>query len=105
MADRRFICPNSHASRSWANGATAPRNPAPPCAALSSDRGERAMRFGRQLDVDRVARTYLAAGKDYPHDAGFAHKVAAVVACQGCRHQTRLDAVKLRARVAQPGDL
>jgi RecB family exonuclease len=65
----------------------------------------RDVRLGRQLDADRVAGAHLAGGEHDAHDPGLQDDVAVVVAVERRLHQARLDAVELRARVAQPGDL
>ena len=63
------------------------------------------MRLWRQLDADRVAGAYLAAGYNHAHDTGFANQIAVLVAVEGCGHQPPLDAIQLGARVAQTGHL
>jgi hypothetical protein len=63
------------------------------------------MRLRRQLNPDRIAGSHLAAGDDDAHDTGLANQVAVLVPAEGRRHQSRLDAVQLGARVAQAGHL
>src|SRR5438045_9474011 len=70
-----------------------------------SHRYKRAMRLRRQLDPDLVAGPHLAAGNDDAHDAGLANQIAMLVPAERRRHQSRLDAVQLRTRVAQAGHL
>ena len=60
------------------------------------------MRLRRQFDPDRVTGPHLPARDDDAHDAGLANQVAVLVPAEGRRHQSRLDAVELRAWVAQP---
>ena len=63
------------------------------------------MRLRRQLDADRVARPYIAAGQHDGHDSGFADEAAVLGTLQGRPHQTWLNAVQLGAGVAQTGHL
>src|SRR5690349_2777096 len=69
-----------------------------------SDRAERLMWPWWQLHHDAVARSHLAAGQDNTHDARLADEIALGVTVQRGGHQAWLQAVKLRAGIAQPGD-
>jgi hypothetical protein len=68
-----------------------------------SDRFQRSVWFGRQLDNDRVAGSYLAACTDDSHDASLTDECAALVSSQYRRHQPWLKAVQLDARITQAG--
>src|SRR6185437_13992180 len=57
----------------------------------ASNRRERAMRLGWQLDPDRVAGPHLALRQDHSHNAGLADQAAVLVAIEGRRHQPRPD--------------
>src|ERR1700730_11114984 len=60
----------------------------------------RLVRGRRQLDLDRVARTDVAAGQHDAHDTGFADQLAVRVAPQERGGQAGLETVELLAGIA-----
>jgi hypothetical protein len=62
------------------------------------------MRTGGWDHDDGIARTQYAALQHYGHDTGFADQPARCIAPEHRRHQPRLEMIKLRAGIAEPGD-
>src|SRR5688572_22686771 len=71
----------------------------------SSDRLQQAVRLWRQRDCDCIAGTDNATSDHNGHDAGLADELTLVVTSQSRRHEPRLKAIKLCARVTEAGDL